>query len=236
MAARPARVIGALLMAGTLATAPARAEPIEVTSGSANIAWEDPSWFDMQGAGFHLASLFVGVGVPSPLWTCFSGCAPGTVLGLTSVMGGDTARGLGQAQVAVVDGITYASRDSFESWLDMAGTFLFEGPDVVLPPLPAEPGVISLRAPFQFSGAAAGFPRSAVAGDPPLFVVDLVGRGNVDLRLRSEGGLWRFANLEYAFGEPIPEPLTIVLVGTGLVGILRMRKGAGRKRKGAGME
>jgi hypothetical protein len=200
----------------------ARADPITVTSGVANITWDDPAGFVLQGDGLHLFSFFVSIPVfPPPLESCgFSGgCAPGTSLNLSSVMGG------GQTQTAVVNSVTYATQSQPETWIDLRGRLVFEAGDVIAPLLPDDlAGSISLLSPFTFNGRVAGFrPGETV----PLFQIDLTGRGRADLRLVPEGSVWRFNDLDYNFENPavVPEPMSVLLVASGLAGLLGSQRG-----------
>jgi hypothetical protein len=220
----PVLVIGSLLF-GTAAAETARADPITVTSGTANITWDDPASFFLQGDGFRLSSLFVRIPVfPPPLEICgfAGGCAPGESFNLSSVVSD------GQSQIAVVNGVTYAIQSQPDTWVDLSGRLDFEAGNVTVPPLPGgefEPP-ISLVAPFTVDGRLAGF-RSG--SSVPLFEVDLVGRGTADLRLRAEGSAWRFSDLFYRFEDPaaVPEPMSLVLVGSGLAAMLGSRRKRG---------
>ncbi len=222
-----------LLMTGVLigiaAAQPARADTLAVTSGQVIVAWDDPPFLRLQGEGLHLFSGFFSV-PESPQQTCFSGCVPGTIVNLSAVMGGGTTGNLGQAQIAVVNGTTYATQSNFETWLQLNGQLSFHGSNVVVPALPPDPEVrtVFLTAPFVFDGQVAGFPSG---GGSQLFQIGLVGRGTASLRLVNEAGLWRFPEVSYVFEDqaPIPEPMTLLLVGSGVAGVL-VRARTSRRR------
>jgi hypothetical protein len=207
---------------GTAAAQTARADPIAVTSGTATITWDDPASFFLRGEGLRLSSLFVHIPVfPPPLEICgFAGaCAPGESFNLSSVVSG------GQSQIAVVNGITYATPSQPDTWVDLSGRLNFEAGTVTVPPLPdgdfEQP--VSLVAPFTMDGRLTGF-RSG--GTIPLFEIDVVGRGTADLRLLAGDDGWRFSDLFYRFEDPaaVPEPMSLVLVGSGLAAMLASRR------------
>jgi hypothetical protein len=208
---------------------PARADTITVTSGGLNIAWDDASSFAIFGSdGFALSGLFIRV-PSSPQQTCFSGCTPGTTVNLSSVAGGAPGFTLGLAMTATIGGVVLANPADHETWLNLAGTFLFNAPNVVLPPFASEElGRIGLSAPFTFQGQVAGFAPDDTEGEVPLFQVDLIGQGTALFSLSAfpPGGTYRFPEVSYTFHDaaPIPEPASMVLFGTAVAGLLFRRR------------
>jgi hypothetical protein len=206
-------VSSAFLLVVTAAPPPARADPITVRSGEATVRWGGPSHFELKGDRFHLGSVFVSVPM-SPQEICSRGCAPGTSVNLSAVMGGmPGVASLGSSGVTVVEGVPFTG----EPLLHLEGEFFFEAPDATLPQVLSARSF--LTAPFQFHGDVAGF---RALGSLPLFQVDLVGRGIVSARFEGEEGNWGAPDVTYAFSDqaPIPEPVSVLLVGSGLAGIL----------------
>jgi hypothetical protein len=203
------------------------ADPIEVTSGQMHVAWDDASSFALFGAeDFALTGLFVRV-ESSPQRACFSGCAPGTIVDLRGVVGGGAGFTLGQSLTAHVNGVVYARQDQHESWLNLVGTLVFDAPTAVVPPMDGQTsGRIAVGAPFVFEGRVAGFARGDEHASEPIFDIVLRGQGIAELELtRSAEGVYRFPEATYTFTapDPIPEPATLMLFGSG-VAMLHLRR------------
>ncbi len=210
----------------------ARADPITVTSGGAHLPWDDASSFSAFGDGLALQSLFLRAPI-SPQLVCFTGCLPGTVVDMRGVLGGSGAGSLGVALIATIDGVSHTEFGRPETLLDLTGVFLFDAPPVVLPPFAgAERHVVFVTAPFSFQGNVTGFRRDAP--EVPRFHIDLDGRGTATLSLSVEPGVDRYIRPEvtYAFSpvDPIPEPAALLLVGSGLAGVLMRRNGRFARR------
>jgi hypothetical protein len=202
------------------------ADPVTVTSGMLVLPDDDPSYFQFFGTdGLVLGGLFVPTFI-SPHRTCISGgCAPGGSVDMSAVAGGERAGGsLGSATGAIVNGIEYLRpfRLVLESQ-QLIGTLRFDAPVVMLPLVGG-----AVTAPFVFTGDVTAFARDDLDLALPLFHVDLVGHGTVRL-----AGLFEPLDIEaiYTFSAEspaVPEPMTAILLGTGLIGVTA--RGWRRKR------
>jgi hypothetical protein len=219
------RLLLAALLAFGISPSIARADPIALTSGSLNIAWDDPSSFRVFGAGFELSGLFVGV-TSSPQQTCFAGCLPGAVVNLSAVAGDPFS--LGTGMTAVLNGVALTDPLQPSTWLSLTGSFVFDAGNIVLPPLtPVGTGPVVTTAPFTFRGQVSGASRA----DPLTSVlnVDLTGQGTASFRVSPQAnGTFGTPEVTYLFQDvsPVPEPGTMVLFVSGAAGLLWGRRRA----------
>jgi hypothetical protein len=79
-----------------------------------------------------------------------------------------------------------------------------------------------LTAPFLFNGRIVGSNESPVV--MPLFELTLTGRGLARMRVDRENGVYHFVALDYVFSDPVPEPATLILVGSGAAALAVRRR------------
>jgi hypothetical protein len=139
-------------------------------------------------------------------------CLPGAPIDLTAHWGGNDLGG-----TATFQGVTYSQVGSVSG--DRAvGTVRFSG-SAVAPPLTGLTETIV--APFVFDGMFIFPPAGTSRGTS----ASLNGLGNVTvvLRRRPDLAFWTWESAVYEF-EPIPEPGTLMLVGTALAGLALRRR------------
>ena len=231
----PLRFTAPLLIV-LLTSAPASAEPIQITAGTLTPSLFTAPDFRAQYSLVLTDGSLVGQwpeGTVS-LISCIGGCAPGTSVSpiarwfnpeQPSELAGPPT---GTLQVGGVTAGPYFS-----------GLLMFGGDAFVLPP--AEPGPIGSREvmfsqPFSFTGSVTAYPaliRGPFVPDPQLSV-DLIGGGTAHLRfgldtLPDGRTLYIYGGSSYEFA-PVPEPASLITVATGL-GVLWSRRRC-RARRG----
>lgn len=114
-----------------------------------------------------------------------------------------------------------------------AGEVTFRGPTILIPPTLDEFGVARLHGAFTFEGSVTLFTEPS-GSTPPIFSRELTGRGTARA-FAGQGapGTVVVDDLDYVFGSPVPEPSTLAMLVSGLIGgaarLRRRRRGATRR-------
>lgn len=203
-----------------LGTPVANADPLVVTSGTASISGTAVITYNLIGQNFQFTSLGGDTGASQ-----MTGCHPcGGPLNPVPIGGFFVGSSLGQGS-AMLNGTTFNPAQ-------FLGTFNIGGASVFL----SGQQDITVIEPFSFSGDIMGCQVSISCVNVLFPSQQVMGQGLVTVVFSYSGqvngfDIWDFRSANFVFtSAPVPEPMTLTLLATGLIGVGAKLRSRNRKR------
>ena len=209
-----------LLFGWIVLPAIAGADPVRITGGFLSIdGLAAPGPFQLIGDDVNLSG-HSQLGVAGPA-TCFP-CEPGSAIDLGTQYLADFGRAAG-----TVDGTAYSD-------VLLVGPVIFSAPSIIAP---STPGPFTVVQPFTFDAALRGIADLNLPTERTVFEALLFGHGTVTASFSAtpvsseQPVLFFFDSIRYDFSaaDPVPEPATLVLLGSGLAALAARHNRRGRR-------
>lgn len=211
-----------LVLVLALSSRPVYADPIPITAGHLEMGRSSGSLLLIGGERDFSLSASVGVfdAFFGPWLSCTPACAPGATINVGANFTGFSLRNA----TGTIDGETFFGVGGLVSGSSASVRFMGS---TVAPPLDGDTATVI--APFLLEGSFL-FSQSIGA---PVTTGSFFGLGTATVTLQRDlPTVWSYAAADYEF-DPIPEPATLLLTASGLMGVIGTRLQRGRRRAAA---